>query len=373
MKSKKGLIFILTCFPMWAHSLSLRDSLNLVQHQLDSTEKRVVEIEQILNNIGSQEQKCLQRLELLQEKIALTQKMLRKIAYQIAGYNRQIAELNQELVQVLEQQQVCQQRLRQRLIAIYKYSKIYPLQAFLNSTNLPEYYQRMIKLRIISRTDHQLLAKLMQMDAEIKAKQKEILNAVTTQQQLKNDYELKNNELLKDQEQESAILLQIRREKASQRSLQQELQNASRRLRNLLDDLQSRITSSDSINFEKNRGRLPWPVNGTIISRFGLQIHPRYRTRVNNTGIDIKVKEPTSVRIVANGRVAYADRFVGYGNLVIVEHGNGYFTLYGNLASITTVVDAVLTSGTVIGVVDDYLHFEVRKDGRPLNPEEWLQ
>jgi septal ring factor EnvC (AmiA/AmiB activator) len=373
MVRRIALLLILIYVPFWAQVLSLSDSLNLVQHQLDSTQKKIAEIEHILKNIELQEQKSVQRLELLQEKISLTQKMLRQISGQIAGYNREITDLNRELARTLEQQKTCQTRIQHRLIAIYKYSKIYPLQAFLTSTNLPEYYQRMIKLRIISRVDRQLLEQLREINADIKAKKNQILNAISIQEKLKAEYELRNRGLLKDQQEESAILVQIRREKSAQYSLQQELQEISNRLRTLLDELQRRITVSDSIYFEKKRGNLPWPVNGTVISQFGLQIHPRYRTKVNNTGIDIKVNSPSPVQVVADGKVAYADRFVGYGNLVIIDHGNGYFTLYGNLTSINTVVTAAVATGTVIGMVDDYLHFEVRKDGQPLNPRDWLQ
>jgi len=371
----KKLIFAITllCIPVYSQLLSLKDSLNLVQRQLDSTQQKIQELETNLNNIALQEQKCLERLELLQQKISLTQKMLRQISAQIEHYNREIIELNNELVQILERQKSCQNRLRLRLLAIYKYSKIYQLQAFLTSTNLPEYYQRMIKLRVISRSDRQLLYDLRRINSEIKIKEQQIQAAITGQEKLKSEYEVRNMSLLKDREQESSILLQIRQRKETQNALRQELQTISSKLKNLLVELQKRIKQSDTTYFEKNRGNLPWPVKGMISAHFGIIIHPRYRTKINNTGIDIKVKESSPVKVVADGKIAYADRFVGYGNLVIVDHGNGYFTLYGNLSSINTTVNAFVATGTAIGTVDDFLHFELRKDGQPLNPEDWLQ
>jgi septal ring factor EnvC (AmiA/AmiB activator) len=349
----KKLIFAiaLLCIPVYSQLLSLKDSLNLVQRQLDSTQQKIQELETNLNNIALQEQKCLERLELLQQKISLTQKMLRQISVQIEHYNREIIELNNELVQILERQKSCQNRLRLRLLAIYKYSKIYQLQAFLTSTNLPEYYQRMIKLRVISRSDRQLLDDLRRINSEIKIKEQQIQAAITGQEKLKSEYEVRNMSLLKDREQESSILLQIRQRKETQNALRQELQTISSKLKNLLVELQKRMISA----------------------HFGIIIHPRYRTKINNTGIDIKVKESSPVKVVADGKIAYADRFVGYGNLVIVDHGNGYFTLYGNLSSINTTVNAFVATGTAIGTVDDFLHFELRKDGQPLNPEDWLQ
>lgn len=353
--------------------LALRDSLNLVQCQIDSLQQKIEEIEQILNNIESREQKSLQRLELIQEKISLTQKMLKQVAYQIEYHNREIAALNNELAKLLQQQKICQNRLRERLIAIYRYSKIYQLQALLTSTNLPEYYRRMINLQIVSRNDRRLLEELKEINSQLKAKQREIVTAINYQEKMRAEYELKKNILLKDREQEASILSQIRREKTTQQLLQQELQNASNQLRNLLNELSKRVTSAETSLFEKKHGNLPWPVKGTVISQFGIQTHPRYRTKVNYPGIDIKVKQESPVFVVADGKIVYADRFVGYGNLVIIDHGSGYFTLYGNLTAINTVVNATVSAKSVIGTVDDYLHFEIRKDGQPLDPKDWLQ
>ena len=78
------------------------------------------------------------------------------------------------------------------------------------------------------------------------------------------------------------------------------------------------------------------------------------------------------VQSVAPGKVAYADQFMGYGNLVIVDHGSGFYTLYGNLDEMGPKVGADVLAGSRVGSAGDYLHFEVRKDGKPVNPMDWL-
>lgn len=352
---------------------TLNDSVNWVQKQLDSTQIRLQNIEQMLNEIVMREHQTLQRLELLKEKISLTENYLRQIDYRIAHYNREISSLNTELAHLIDRQKELEERLKRRLVGIYKYSKFYRLQALLTSRNLPEYYRRIINLRLISRIDQKLIAETKQLNLEIKTKQTAIQSALVAQQRLKHEAETRKQQLLKDREQEQLILLQIRREKSAKAAIKAELESAAQKLNSMLGEMKTRIATSSGEVFETKRGKLPWPVSGNVIVNFGPQIHPRYRTRINSSGIDIKVNQPSGVRVIAPGKVAYADRFIGYGNLVIVDHGNGYFSLYGNLASINTAIDAVVSNGTIIGTVTDYLHFEIRKDGQPLDPKEWLE
>lgn len=370
----KTLLFVVLSYAMLlSQPPVLIDSLDLIQRQLDSTQQKLKEIEQILNELDMSEHQTLQRLELLQEKIELTENFLKQIEYRVNLYNQEISKLNTELVCLVEQQNKLENRLKRRLVVIYKYSKLYRLQSLLTSKNLPEYYRKLINLRVISRVDQRLIEETRRLNTEIRVKESAIQEALASQERLKDEAQLKKQELLKDREQEKLLLLQIRRQKSAQEALQTELESAAKQLRDLLSQLQVRIVETSSGNLEMKRGKLPWPVAGDVVASFGVQIHPRYRTKINNLGIDIKVSRPSPVEVIAPGKVAYADRFIGYGNLVIIDHGSGYFSLYGNLTSINTVVNATVTAGTVIGTVNDYLHFEIRKDGQPLNPKDWLQ
>ncbi len=148
-------------------------------------------------------------------------------------------------------------------------------------------------------------------------------------------------------------------------------------LRNLLAtwnaEKNTQSQTSDTPANSAAKGSLPWPLHGRIIATFGSKLHPRYKTKTSNLGIDIRAAPSSPVRAVADGRVAYADQFLGYGNLVIVDHGGGFYTLYANLTEMTARVGNEVTAGTRLGAAGDYLHFEIRKDGKPVNPMDWLQ
>ena len=131
--------------------------------------------------------------------------------------------------------------------------------------------------------------------------------------------------------------------------------------------------------FLARRGRLPAPVQGGITVGFGRVVNPKFNTVTVQNGLDFEAPSGTPVRAVAAGRVVHAGWFKGYGNLVIVDHGEGYHTLVAHLASMKTAMGEAVDAGEVLGTAGDsgslkgaYLYFEVRERGRPVDPRPWL-
>jgi murein hydrolase activator len=126
-------------------------------------------------------------------------------------------------------------------------------------------------------------------------------------------------------------------------------------------------------------GTLSWPVPGRIEARFGRQASSRFGTMVNRNGIDIGAESGAAVKAVQAGTVAYADAFAGFGRVVIVDHGGRFYTLYGHLASVDVSKGASVQAGDDLGTVgmaptgSPSLYFEVRIDGRPADPVQWLK
>ncbi|MEO0069191.1 MAG: peptidoglycan DD-metalloendopeptidase family protein [candidate division WOR-3 bacterium] len=357
------------------YAQSLKDSIELCQKELDSTERKIEELTQIGEELAKKEQLSLARLEAIKEKIYLTERLIAQLRAQINRRNREINEITAELAQINKRIQQKREELSNRLVSIYKYSRLYPLQAMLTSENLPELYRRTINLRLVSRTDRKLLAELQELNQAATAQRESLLTARKNLDLLFEETKKKQEALSLDREEEARLLAKIQREKEVNKKAQQELENAKERLRSLIAQLEKREkeTEGSLTFFEEQKGKLPWPIPGSVIATFGAKTHPRYRTKTANLGIDIKPQNPGSVLAIAAGKVVYADRFIGYGNLIIVDHQGGFYTLYANLSTIQTVVGAQVSTGTVLGWVEDYLHFEIRKNGQPINPLEWLQ
>ena len=131
--------------------------------------------------------------------------------------------------------------------------------------------------------------------------------------------------------------------------------------------------------FAARRGKLPPPARGSITVGFGRVVNPKFNTVTVQNGVDLEAPAGAPVRAVAPGRVVHAGWFKGYGNLVIVDHGEGYHTLVAHLASMQTAMGEEVDAGDVLGTVGDsgslkgpYLYFEIREKGRPVDPRPWL-
>jgi septal ring factor EnvC (AmiA/AmiB activator) len=138
-------------------------------------------------------------------------------------------------------------------------------------------------------------------------------------------------------------------------------------------------TTSTELPFQPFKGVLEWPVKGPVTARFGPAVDRRFGTRIARNGIEIGAAEGTPVSAVHGGTVAFAAPFAGFGNLVIVDHGAGAFTIYGHLGETRVERGARVARGAVVGTVglapagSAALYFEVRVDGRPADPLQWLR
>ncbi len=127
------------------------------------------------------------------------------------------------------------------------------------------------------------------------------------------------------------------------------------------------------------KGGIPWPVRGTLVRRFGVERDPQFGTRTIQQGIEIDAFPEIEVQAVHAGRVVYADQFVGYGMLVIIDHGNREHTLYGRLGELKVAPGEDVSEGSLLGLLPNTrvtgsgLHFEVRVQGKPEDPLDWLK
>ncbi len=127
-------------------------------------------------------------------------------------------------------------------------------------------------------------------------------------------------------------------------------------------------------------GALPWPVSGQIIRGYGRQEDPELGTYTFHSGLAIDAKIGSSVRAVFAGRVVYSGWYKGFGNLVIIDHGEGFHTLHAHLSAISKARGELVLQGAVVGEVGDtgslhgpQLYFELRRNGRPVDPGRWLR
>jgi septal ring factor EnvC (AmiA/AmiB activator) len=156
-----------------------------------------------------------------------------------------------------------------------------------------------------------------------------------------------------------------------------ELQTASADLQRRIGGLASR--AGLTLPLAPFRGALDWPVAGRVLSPFGRTTIGKSATPIQRSGIELTAAEGAAVRAVHGGTVAFAAPFVGFGTLVIVDHGGNAFTLYGHLQQAEVSMGSAVERGSVVGRAGrnpdghDALYFELRIDGRPVDPVQWLK
>lgn len=184
-------------------------------------------------------------------------------------------------------------------------------------------------------------------------------------------------------------IAQLRKERGEFEERQKELAKTESQIRTLIRKLEEERERArkrggpppvTGPGLEGRRGRMGWPVEGEIVGRFGVELHPRFGTKVPSNGVDIAAPAGAAITAVAPGLAEFVDWLPGYGRTVIVNHGGGYYTLYAHCSRVLVPKGSQVAEGQKIAEVGDTdsvkgncLHFEIRKGQEAMNPQEWLR
>jgi len=176
------------------------------------------------------------------------------------------------------------------------------------------------------------------------------------------------------------LLENVRSDRQALAAALAELRERAGRLGGLVKKLESEKTREYSEKlglFAARKGRLPWPVEGSLRVGFGAARHPELGTMYDSHGIEIAVVGEKPIKAVDSGRVLFANWFKGYGNLLIIDHGDSYYSLYAQAARLSKKVGDLLAVGDILGYSglegSKGIYFEIRRGGTPIDPMMWLQ
>lgn len=199
---------------------------------------------------------------------------------------------------------------------------------------------------------------------------------------LEGDLQRKRQEVLDTHRREDGILAGLRKEKAAQKRVLLDLEQVQRDVRSLIERL-SRPGRQDpvpSLGFVRFRGLLDWPAQGKVAVPFGNVRHPRFSTEIPHPGVDIAADPGKEVRAVFDGRVVFSDWFKGYGQMIVVDHGDGYLSIYGHVDERLVVAgqsvrqwEDIARCGARASFDAPGMYFEIRHDGKPEDPARWLR
>jgi len=370
------------------------DSISAEQKKLQQTEKQLREEKQKAADARARETSVLAEIEVIEQRLADKRKQISRLDARINRAASDVKSLRGEIHSLEGLRSGQEAALARRLRAMYKvHVQGGALPVLLAADDVAARAAAVRHLTSLASLDARLIQeyrgttdRLEDRRGREESRQRELAT-------LRADAQREQSEVDRDAAKRRILLAKVRDERAYHERMVGELTEAARRLEAFIRDLQARqrrlakipppkpgTEAPPSIGFGTLRGRLPWPTEGRVVSAFGAQVHPRFGTRTFRNGVDIEAGEGRDVAAVYGGHVVYTGWFKGYGNLIILDHDNEYYTLYAHVAEILVREGDDVKQGQRIGTVGETgslegprLYFEVRYQGKPQNPEQWLR
>ena len=378
-------------------------SLCFAENEATKTEKDLLKIQKEINQLDRNIKKNTKtkknlssELKQKEKKISKTKKELYKIKKKFKSNKKKIKNLNNQLLKLKKEIQVKKKSLSSRLYQAYTKGNPGYLQMYLDGINPSQ----------ISRESYYIGYYSKQQDIEIKSIKKAYKKIKVTKKltnktlkkvaSLKKQKEKNKNKLQKQRREKAKVIKKINKKLVSQKKKKQKLIKNEKKLTTIFKALIKKIKADttkkrskkikadnksipdskfDGIDFKKLKRKLKLPVKGKIIHKFKSK---RKDTGVAWKGLFIKAKEGSEVYAIASGKVVFSDWIKGFGNIIIIDHGKGYMSLYGNNSSLLKESNEIVNGGSVIAIVGNSggnstngLYYELRKNSKPFDPLKW--
>lgn len=360
------------------------------EEKLKTLQKELQKEREKAEAMTQKERSLAQELSQIELKLQRKGEELKALEAKLKGSKEGIERLSKEIAKTGAELEKTKAFLAQRLRVLYKQGGPSSVRLLLSSEDLSKMGRRLKYLSSVAYQDQRIISSYVQTLAALRDKREE-LERQKAELKLSQDLaEERRREILEEKERRRILLAKVREEKAQHLANVRELDRASKELQALIARLREEGLSKrvhredrplgDGSVFAALKGKLPWPTRGTLNSTFGRKEHPRFKTVTFNKGIEISAPKGRDVVAVHDGTVLYADWFKGYGRLLILDHGGGYFTLYAHASDLLVRVGDQVKRGQVIAQVGDsgsldgpLLYFELRYKGKPQDPLVWLE
>ena len=356
-----------------------------LRNEIEATKKRI-------QSENQKEKSSSKRVINLSEEISLLQRLVKEIDKEEKLLVADIARTESQIIKSEVELDTLRVRYGRRLTKMYKKGQLSNIEKILSSTSWRQAIYRTKYLKIISDLDQKTHNTIRSLLIEIGKQKLNLEAALRKKRRLKKDREVTLISLRSKKRKEQRELVKIRQSQKELKTYLTEKQAGVKQLEKIIANIQDDIArverearirkqqqSLQSKEFSKLKGQLAWPAEGRVITKFGRQWNPKLKTTTENPGVDIKGKPGSEIRTVLGGIVTTITFIRGFGTTIIIDHGNGFYTVYGHVTNIQTNEDSQVRGGDVIAYMGDsgsingsQLHFEIWGQGKKLDPEKWL-
>jgi len=271
--------------------------------------------------------------------------------------------------------------LRKRMAALYRLGGLSYVRLLLSIDDRRDPVQAMSMLSFLVSRDARAVTRFQAEREQLRARTTELADREQKVAAARRIVEQRQRAVATARADKERTLLSLRNQGNASEQKLAELEEKAKRLEHLLDVLSRQNgAAAAATDIRSVQGALAWPVQGKIIEHFGKQRNAKFSTVTFSNGLKIAAAPGAEVRSVFAGTVLFSQWFKGYGNLVILDHGNRVFSLYGNLKSPAVAVGDRINAGQALAGVGEsedahsgYLYFEIRQDNKPEDPQKWLR
>jgi len=356
-----------------------RKNLEKLKDEIEAKKKHAVEAEK-------KREFTMQAIQDLDDRLMKSRHERKEISRKLKQKDQEIEAINEQITGLRGRIADRHSSILARVRVQYMEGRFGYAKALLAADNYGDLQRRVQYLSAVSKREYDLLdtykgdvERLQQVERQRTEAREEMLA-------YKQSTERKLEEIQGFKREKNLYLAKVTHEKQAYDRMVEELERSAGRIDALLKELETRRRAATAVKPKKElagihplKGALHWPADGDVVSRFGRQKHPAFDTYVQKKGIEIRTEEGSAIRAVMPGTVAYADWLKGYGLVVILDHANGFFSLYAHASKLNAKVGDQVQTGQVIGETGDTgltgentLYFELREGAEPVDPLAWL-
>ena len=354
---------------------------------LDGIKKKIELEKRVLSQVKKKESSVVESLSQVEIELERKNKQLKQSTSKLDFVVSEMHKKQAETVRLRESLEQRKTYLARRADALYRWQRgASPFMILNGDLSLSSLLKRKYYLQSTVAFDREMVQSLNEQATRQETLTEELArkrqNVDAQRRELTDVKEAVQKEAQKKRE----LLASIRGEKESRQRALKDLEQAALRLQKMIEELSRRSAGKSSkeapagSGLESMRGKLEWPVKGQLIGGFGKTKHHEFSTDVFRKGLEIEAPVGEEIRAVEKGKIVFADRFSGYGKMLIIDHGDRYYTVYAHLSDFLKKNGDPVKRGEAVALVGDSeslvgskLYFEMRKDGRSIDPTPWFQ
>ena len=378
----------LFCFPLEVWGSSLDGEIAVQQRARDELDKKIKQYNEMADQKARQAQSLQGRLTNLRQDFRMAQQQLRILELQSSRLQRSVVELNLNLEEAAFKVSVLVRELRGRLLNMYKYGPREEMHLLISAENTHDAVTSAYLLGRLARSDQaaveELLSQVSGLDRTRRELEKSSARLAEQSQEINSQRERYGAVIGETSALLSDVQRERRRAEQAAKNMEQAQQEIGRTITALLRQKRDRAPAPIETGAAtpalpaSTYGPLEWPVQGAIASPYGVSVHPEFKTKTFNSGVDISAASGTAVRAAGPGEVLYEGWLDDFGQVIIISHGRNLSTVYAHLASAKVKERDTVQAGTIIGTVGNTgagygLHFEVREGANAKNPLNYLR